>query len=233
MGMKIDKAGGRRAFLMQAGVVIGSVAMTGHLATGATQKGVGHKPKRTKAQFNKAADDLEKKSEQYLGVAPEEGRLLHLLIRTAKATNVLELGTCFGLGTIWMGLALEETGGSMTSIEIREDRAEQAEKLVAEAALTSRVEITQGDAHALVPKLAGPFDLIVLNADKSGNLDYFNKLHPNRLTPNALILALGTVSQETKIQAYRDAIMAHPDFDSVTLRVVEHDGMIMSSRRPA
>lgn len=232
MGMKRHTAADRRAFLRQTSVLIGGASLAGLVASGATQGAVADKSKRTKAQFNKIAADLEEKSGHYLGIAPDEGRLLHLLIRTAQARSVLELGTCYGLGTIWMGLALEETDGSITSVEIMAERAEQAKKLVAEAALTSRVTLTQGDAHTLVPKLTGPFDFVVLNADKAGNLDYFKNLHPKRLTPKALIVALGAISRQDQMQEYRDAITAHPDFDSVAISAVQYDGMIMSSRRP-
>ena len=233
MDTKINEAVGRRAFLKQAGVVMGAASLPGLLAASATQGIAAVKSKRTKAEFNKLAADLEKKSEQYLGIAPDEGRLLHLLVRTAGTRSVLELGTCFGLGTIWMGLALEETEGSITSMEILKERAQQAKKLVAEAGLTARVTLTQGDAHALVPKLTESFDLVVLNADKSGNLDYFQKLYPKLLKPQALILALGAISRRDEMQAYRDTITAHPDFDTVGVSATEADGLILSSRRPA
>jgi caffeoyl-CoA O-methyltransferase len=219
--------------MKRASVVVGAVSLPGLLVSSPTPVAASAKSKRTKAEFNKKAADLEEKSEQYLGIAPEEGRLLHLLIRTAQARNVLELGTCFGLGTLWMELALEETGGRITSLEILKDRADQAKKLVAEAALTARTTLIQGDAHVLVPKLTGAFDFVVLNADKSGNLDYFKKLHPRLLKPKALLIALGAISRRDKMQDYIDAITAHPDFDSVALSASTNDGLILSSRRPA
>jgi caffeoyl-CoA O-methyltransferase len=219
--------------MKQATVVAGVASWPGLLASSTTEVSASGKSKRTKAEFNKRVADLEAKSEEYLGIAPDEGRLLHLLIRTAQARQVLELGTCFGLGTLWMGLALEETSGRITSIEIVKERAEQARKLVAEADLTAKATLIQGDAHALVPTLTGAFDFVVLNADKSGNLDYFKKLYPRLLKPHALIVACGAISRRDKMQDYLDAIMAHPDFDSVALSASTNDGLILSSRRPA
>jgi predicted O-methyltransferase YrrM len=232
MNTKTKEAVGRRTFMKQASAVMGAVSMPCLLTSCATQADIAAKSGRTKAEFNKIAADLEEKSVQYLSIAPDEGRLLHLLIRTAQARSVLELGTCFGLGTIWMGLALEETGGRMISMEIMSERMEQAKKLVAEVGLNAPVTLTQGDAHDLVPKLAGSFDLVVLNADKSGNLDYFKKLHPKLLKPNAMILAMGSISRRGQMQEYLTAITAHPDFDSVALSATKDDGLIMSSRRP-
>ena len=53
-------------------------------------------------------------------VGPDIGRYLSLMLRTLKAQRVLELGTCLGYASIWMGDALKETGGILTSVEINE-----------------------------------------------------------------------------------------------------------------
>ena len=50
------------------------------------------------------------------------------------------------------------------------------------------VTIIQGDAHELVTKLKGPIDVAFIDADKSGYVDYLNKLSP-LVQPGGLILA--------------------------------------------
>ena len=47
-----------------------------------------------------------------------------------------------------------------------------------EAGVEKMVTIIEGDAHEQVAKLKGPIDLVFIDADKSGYVDYLNKLLP-------------------------------------------------------
>jgi caffeoyl-CoA O-methyltransferase len=57
-----------------------------------------------------------------------------------------------------------------------------------EAGVEKMVTIIEGDAHEQVAKLKGPIDLVFIDADKSGYVDYLNKLLP-LVQPGGLILA--------------------------------------------
>jgi len=50
------------------------------------------------------------------------------------------------------------------------------------------ITVVEGDAHQNVTKLKDPIDLLFIDADKEGYLDYFNKLLP-LVKPGGLILA--------------------------------------------
>jgi predicted O-methyltransferase YrrM len=110
-------------------------------------------------------------------VAPNQGKLLHLLAKIQGAKNILEIGTLGGYSTIWLARALPPTGRLIT-LEINPAHAEIARKNIARAALSSLVEIRIGPALATLPKLAaegvGPFDLIFIDADKPNNTEYFD-----------------------------------------------------------
>src|SRR3954452_14988308 len=47
-------------------------------------------------------------------VGPNQGKLLHLLARTIRATRILEVGTLGGYSTIWLARALPPTGKVVT-----------------------------------------------------------------------------------------------------------------------
>ena len=109
-------------------------------------------------------------------VAPNQGKLLHLLARLQGARAILELGTLGGYSTIWLARALPQ-GGRLITLEADPRHAEVARVNIARAGLAHVVELRLGPALNTLPQLAaegrGPFDLIFIDADKPGYPDYF------------------------------------------------------------
>ncbi|MGE3274763.1 MAG: O-methyltransferase [Vicinamibacterales bacterium] len=100
-------------------------------------------------------------------VSPAVGALLHALARGAGATRALEIGTAIGYSGLWIATALGE-GGQLVSIERDAARATTARAHFAAAGLDDRVSVMVGDASRYLHKVAGPFDLIFQDADKTG-----------------------------------------------------------------
>jgi predicted O-methyltransferase YrrM len=107
-----------------------------------------------------------------INVAPNQGKLLHLLARMRGARRILEIGTLGGYSTIWLARALPEDG-QLISLEFNPKHAEVARANIASAGLADRVEIRVGPALESLPELTGPFDLAFIDADKVNNLEYF------------------------------------------------------------
>ncbi|AUX31769.1 MULTISPECIES: O-methyltransferase [Sorangium] len=111
-----------------------------------------------------------------INVAPNQGKLLHLLARIHGARAILEIGTLGGYSTIWLARALP-AGGRLITLESEPKHAEVARANLDRAGLADRVELRLGRALDTLPKLAaegrGPFDLIFIDADKPSNPDYF------------------------------------------------------------
>ena len=122
------------------------------------------------------------------------------------------------------------TGGRLTSIEIDAVRHDLARRHVSEAGLSQRVTLIKGDAHVEVTKLDGPFDFVFLDADKEGQVDYFNKLYPKKLGPGGILAAHNAIQQANSMKDYLDMIRKHPDFDTVTLSTTMEDGFCLSYR---
>jgi predicted O-methyltransferase YrrM len=106
-----------------------------------------------------------------IAVAPNQGKLLHLLARLGRARRILEIGTLGGYSTIWLARALPEDGHLIT-LEYDPRHAEVARANLASAGLTGRVEVRVGAALDLLPDLTGPFDLFFIDADKVNNAAY-------------------------------------------------------------
>lgn len=111
-----------------------------------------------------------------INVAPNQGKLLHLLARMAGASKILEVGTLGGYSTIWLARALP-LGGRLISLEAVPLHAEVARANIARAGLAEAVEVRVGAALECLPKLVeegvGPFDLTFIDADKPNTPEYF------------------------------------------------------------
>ena len=164
-------------------------------------------------------DDLFKNQRRgNMNVPPEDGRLLRLLTETANAKHVVEIGTSNGYSGIWFCLALRTTGGKLTTHEIDKGRASLARENFKRAGVDQMVTLVEGDAHEEVMKLKEPIDVLFLDADKEGYIDYLNKLLP-LVRPGGLILAHNTSSQRREMEDFLKAITTNPDLETIFLHM--------------
>lgn len=124
----------------------------------------------------------------YANVPAADGRMLRLLAETAGAKHVVEIGTSTGISGMWFCLALHKTGGRLTTFEYDSRRAATAREHFRKSGVAQLVTIVEGDAHQTIARLREPFDILFLDADKEGYVDYLNRLLP-LVRPGGLILA--------------------------------------------
>ena len=124
-----------------------------------------------------------------------EGRLLQTLVWIAQARRVLEIGTYSGYSALSMAEGLAD-GGTLISCEIDADRAEFARRHIAGSPYADRIEVRVGPALDTIRSLDGPFDLVFIDADKTGYPDYFDATLP-LLSPRGLIALDNTLRDGT------------------------------------
>jgi predicted O-methyltransferase YrrM len=151
----------------------------------------------------------------YLSVPPEDGRALRLLTEAAGAKTVVEIGTSTGYSGLWLCLALQRTGGRLITFELDPGRAAAARKNFQQAGVDSMVTVVEGDAHQKVATLQGPIDVVFIDADKEGYVDYLVKLLP-RVRPGGLLLAHNVGMPG--VREYLDKVAADPELETVIYR---------------
>jgi len=146
-----------------------------------------------------------------MNVPQEDGRILRMLTEAIGAKHVVEIGTSNGYSGIWFCLALRTTGGKLTTHDIDEGRASLARENFKRAGVDNMITLVMGDAHENVTKLKGPIDVVFIDADKEGYLDYLTKLLP-LVRPGGLILShnIDMIGQD-----YIDAITKNPNLETV------------------
>ena len=116
-----------------------------------------------------------------LNVSENDGRVLHDLIVKRGYTRALEIGTSTGHSGVWIAWALAKTGGKLITVEIDPRRHQTAVANFKEAGLSDYIDARLGDAHQIVPELAGPFDFVFSDADKDWYKNYFVAVWPKVL----------------------------------------------------
>jgi len=131
-------------------------------------------------------------------VAPNQGKLLHLLAKTIRATRILEIGTLGGYSTIWLARALPPTGKVVT-LEYEPKHASIARENIARAGVADHVEIRVGRAIELLPALQAeaPFDLVFIDADKPSTADYLS--WATKLTRSGSLIVIDNVIRDGKV----------------------------------
>jgi len=155
-------------------------------------------------------DQARNAGEVYLEVPITDGRILRLLTEAADARNVVEIGTSTGYSGLWLCLALQKTGGRLTTFEIDPGRAAEARKHFQKAGVGQMVTVVEGDAHENVKRLKEPIDVVFIDADKQGYVDYLSRLLP-LVRPGGLILAHNVDSAPEYVRA----VTTNPDLETV------------------
>lgn len=133
-------------------------------------------------------EEAERSGRVFSSVPANDGRVLRLLTEAAGARHVVEIGTSTGYSGLWFCLALQKTQGKLTTFELDARRAAMAREHFKQAGVDRLVQLIEGDAHQNVARIKEPIDVLFLDADKEGYLDYLEKLLP-LVRPGGLILA--------------------------------------------
>ncbi|MCS7239068.1 MAG: O-methyltransferase [Thermoguttaceae bacterium] len=152
---------------------------------------------------------------RYQIVSPTDGRLLRLLTEATGAKRVVEIGTSIGYSGIWFCLALRKTGGHLYTHEIDPERIKLAKANFEKAGVSDLVTIIEGDAHETVLQHKEPIDIIFLDADKSGYIDYLQKLLP-LVRPGGLIIA-HNMRPGSADPRFVEAITKNPELETAFL----------------
>jgi predicted O-methyltransferase YrrM len=191
--------------------------------------------------LSQGLEDAEAAGLPPINVSPNEGKLLHLIARLARASRVLEIGTLGGYSTTWLARALPP-GGRLVTLELEPRHAEVARANLARAGVADRVEIRVGPAsaslRALVDGHEPPFDLVFIDANKEAYVEYLD-LCLRLVRPGSVILADNTLRRVFEdpsdpgvkgIKAFNERIASDPLLDSHIVPIIRGhlDGLSIS-----
>jgi caffeoyl-CoA O-methyltransferase len=168
-----------------------------------------------------AAETREKTTAPQMMVGRLEGRFLGVLVRSLRATRVLELGTFTGYSSISMALALPPAGRVITC-DVNEETTGIARRYAEEAGVADRIDYRVGPALETIATLAGPFDLVFIDADKPNYTNYYEATLP-LLADHGLMVVDNTL--------WSGRIVDPDDQDETTLAIRELNDRVLEDPR--
>jgi caffeoyl-CoA O-methyltransferase len=116
-----------------------------------------------------------------------QGKFLEMASMMIRPRRILEIGTFTGYSALCLAKGLTDDG-VLHTIELREKDAATAKGYFDRSAYKEKIVLHTGDAKEIVCKIDEVFDLVFIDADKPGYIEYFNLVFP-KVRKNGFIFA--------------------------------------------
>jgi caffeoyl-CoA O-methyltransferase len=168
-----------------------------------------------------------------------QGKVLEFISYMMQPKYILEIGTFTGYSALCLAKGLQQDG-ELHTIELREEDANRCAKNFNQSALHKKIHLHTGNALDIIPRLGHQWDIVFIDADKTGYTAYYEMLLP-RLSNNGLIIAdnvlfHGQVITETisgknaqAIDAFNKHVAADKRTEQVMLTV--RDGLLFIKKK--
>jgi predicted O-methyltransferase YrrM len=163
----------------------------------------------------------ERRDEFLLPIGAAVGGFLRALAIARAPETILELGTSYGYSTLFLADAARECGARVVSVDVDARKQNYAAAMLERAGLTDHVEFRCGDAVEVIAADPGPFGLVLLDIWKNMYLPCFEAVYP-KLAEEGVIVSDNMIlpaSAREAVRAYRAAVKAKPDLQSVLLPI--------------
>lgn len=155
----------------------------------------------------------------FIPVSPESGQFLYLTALAARARNIVEFGTSYGISTLYLAAAARETGGRVIGSEIEPEKLATARANMERSGVADIVDIRAGDALQSLWDAPDGIDFLLLDGWKDLYQPVLDLLHP-KLAPGAVVVADNIFTFKTALRPYVERMQArNSGFRSSTVAI--------------
>ena len=150
-------------------------------------------------------------------VPPETGKFIALLAASAPAGDLLEIGTSAGYSTLWLALACQASGRTVTSYEVLPEKATLARETFRRAGVEMLVTLVEGDArqHLAFHEQIG---FCFLDAEKEIYADCYEAVVP-RLAPGGWLAADNAINHRAVLQPMLERALTDARVDTLVVPI--------------
>jgi len=154
-------------------------------------------------------------------IGPIKGKIIEDVIKQYKPKMVLEIGTLHGYSAILIANIIlsgkydnenfnsksSSTEPILISVEKDQKLANIARKNIEKARLSEKIQVINGDALEIIPRLKSKFNMIFLDATKSEYLKYLQLIEKySLLNKRAVVIADNVLIYENEMKDYLDYV---------------------------
>ena len=168
-----------------------------------------------------------------------QGKFLEMASMMIRPRRILEIGTFTGYSALCLAKGLTDDG-QLHTIELRENDAATAKEFFDRSIYKEKISLHTGDAKKIVSILDETFDLVFIDADKPGYIEYFNLVFP-KVKKNGFIFAdniffhgqvietEGAGKNAKAIKAFNEFINSRTDIEKMILTL--RDGLYLIRKK--
>ena len=173
-------------------------------------------------------------SDKLVALDRDKAEFCHQLCRASNARGIVEVGTSYGVSTLYLAAALRDNiraaggKGSVVGTEYEPEKAKAARKHFAEAGLSDFIDLREGDLRETLKQIDGPVDFMLIDIWIPMARPALELVAPH-LRPGAIVVCDNTEQYRT---AYADyfAFLGDPANGFRTMTLPFDGGLEMSVR---
>ena len=157
-------------------------------------------------------------ADKLVALEPVKAEFCHMMCRALRATRVVEIGTSFGVSTLYLADAVRANGGgTVIATEYEPAKAAAARASFEAAGLTPWIDLREGDLRETLKAIEGPVDFVLMDIWTPMALPALELLIP-QLKKGAVIISDNTIFAAKGYAAFLARIKAeNSGFRTVTL----------------
>jgi predicted O-methyltransferase YrrM len=141
-------------------------------------------------------------ADKYVALEPEKAEFCYLLCRSLRARRIVEVGTSYGVSTLYLAKAVRDNGGGVViGTEHEPAKAAAARAHFAAAGLADLIELREGDLRETLKDLEGPIDFVLVDIWVEMARPALELIAPH-LRPGAVVCADNTTQAAWAYPAY-------------------------------
>lgn len=149
-------------------------------------------------------------SDKLVALEPAKAEFCHLLCRSLGARRVVEVGTSFGVSTLYLAAAVRDNagprgGGVVIATEHEPAKAARARETFAAAGLSEVIDLREGDLRETLKVIEGPVDFVLMDIWAEMARPAIELIAPH-LRSGAVIVADNTTQVRHAYQKFFDFI---------------------------
>ncbi len=150
-------------------------------------------------------------------IPPETGKFLALLAANAPEGEIVEVGTSAGYSTLWLVLACEAMGRTLTTFEVLPEKVKLARETFHAAQVEETVKLVEGDARFALPEME-QIAFCFLDAEKEVYTEIYEIVIP-KLMRGGLLIADNAINHRETLQPMLERALSDERVDALIVPI--------------